>query len=49
MAAPIAWNELKALKDARLFSLDDAKRLIDRAASKSLAGWGFASQRLPDL
>ena len=49
VAAPIAWNELKALKDAKLFSIDDGKRLIDRAASKSLAGWGFASQRLPDL
>ena len=49
VAAPIAWNELKALKDAKLFSIDNGKRLIDRAASKSLAGWGFASQRLPDL
>lgn len=49
VAAPIAWNELKALQDAKLFSIDEGKRLIDRAASKSLAGWGFASQRLPDL
>ena len=27
----------------------DAKTLLDRAASKSLQGWGFAEQRLPDL
>ncbi|WP_338243578.1 DNA ligase D [Aurantiacibacter hainanensis] len=49
VAAPIAWNELKSLKDAKAWSIADAKRLIDRAESKSLAGWGFAEQSLPDL
>lgn len=49
VAVPIAWNELKAMKDAKPFSIDDAKRLIDRAQSKTLAGWGFAAQDLPDL
>ena len=26
-----------------------AKRLLDRARSKSLAGWGFAEQSLPEF
>jgi bifunctional non-homologous end joining protein LigD len=49
VAMPIAWGELKDFKDAHSFTIADAKRLIDRAASKSLAGWGFAEQDLPDL
>jgi len=49
VAVPIAWGELKDMKDAHPFSIGDAKRLIDRASSKSLAGWGFAEQALPDL
>ena len=34
-------------QDAHPWSIDDAKRLIDRAASNGLAGWGFAEQTLP--
>lgn len=49
VAVPIAWGELKDHENAHPFSIRDAKRLIDRAASKSLAGWGFAEQDLPDL
>ncbi|MBU1756120.1 MAG: DNA ligase D [Alphaproteobacteria bacterium] len=49
VAAPIAWNELKTIEGAALFAIGDAKKLTDRAASKALAGWGFASQTLPDL
>ncbi len=49
VAVPIAWGELKGYENAHPFSIQDAKRLIDRAASKSLAGWGFAEQDLPDL
>jgi bifunctional non-homologous end joining protein LigD len=49
VAIPLAWNELKSMKDAHPFSIDDAKRLIDRAENKHLAGWGFADQRLPDV
>lgn len=49
VAVPIAWNELKSMADAKPFSIDDAKRLLDRAGHKSLAGWGFAQQDLPDL
>ena len=49
VAVPIAWNELKTMKDAKPFSIDHREQLLGRAASKSLKGWGFASQRLPDL
>ncbi len=49
VAVPIAWNELKAMDNAKPYSIDDGKRLLDRAQSKALAGWGFASQTLPDL
>ena len=49
VAVPIAWGELKAMKDAHPYSIDDAKRLLDRARSKSLAGWGFAQQPLPEI
>ncbi|RKF15991.1 DNA ligase D [Altericroceibacterium spongiae] len=49
VAVPIGWNELKDMTDAHPFSIDDAKRLRDRAESKTLAGWGFAEQSLPDL
>ena len=48
VAAPVAWNELRELENAHGFAIADAKRLIDRAQSKSLAGWGFADQHLPD-
>ena len=46
---PIAWGELKGFDNAHPFSIGDAKRLLDRAESKGLAGWGFAEQALPDL
>ncbi|MEO6041789.1 MAG: DNA ligase D [Croceibacterium sp.] len=49
VAVPIAWGELKGFAHAHAFDIRDTKRLIDRAASKSLAGWGFADQALPDL
>ena len=49
VAIPLAWNELKAMDDAHPFSIDDADTLIRRAQSRSLDGWGFADQRLPDL
>lgn len=49
VAVPIAWGELKDMVDAHPFSIADAKRLLDRAGGKPLAGWGFAEQRLPDV
>ncbi|MEO6153730.1 MAG: DNA ligase D [Croceibacterium sp.] len=49
VAFPIAWGELKDFTDAHPLTILDAKRLLDRSRSKSLAGWGFADQVLPDL
>jgi bifunctional non-homologous end joining protein LigD len=49
VAAPIDWEELGGVKDARMFSIEDAQKLIDRAGSRELGGWGFAQQALPDL
>ena len=49
VAAPIAWGELKDFENAHPWSISDAKRLLARAKSKALSGWGFADQRLPDL
>ncbi|MEE4210016.1 MAG: DNA ligase D [Parvularcula sp.] len=49
VAVPIAWNELPNMKDAKPFSIDDADRLVTRATSKSLHGWGFANQELPSF
>lgn len=47
VAVPIDWEELDDMKDAHPFSIEDAGKLIDRAAS--LHGWGFAEQSLPQL
>ena len=49
VALPIGWNELEGFEDAQPFSIGDGKRLIERAGSSLLAGWGFAKQRLPDI
>lgn len=49
VAIPLDWSELKDMADAHPFSIDDAKRLLERAQGKALAGWGFAEQSLPDL
>ena len=49
VAVPIGWNELKSIDAAKLYSIDEGKKLIDRAGSKSLAGWGFAEQELPNF
>lgn len=49
VAVPIAWGELKDMDNAHPFNIGDAKRLLTRASSKSLTGWGFADQTLPDL
>ena len=49
VAVPIGWNELKEMADAKPYSIDDAKRLLTRASSKRLSGWGFAEKALPNL
>jgi len=48
VAAPIAWEELDRYDSGHHFSIRDADDLIERASSKMLAGWGKATQALPD-
>ena len=45
MAAP----ELAGIGGANIYSIRDARTLLDRAASDLLKGWGQAKQTLPDL
>ncbi len=47
VAAPIAWDELDDYKGGNAFSIRDADKLLERASSKLLAGWGEAKQKLP--
>ena len=49
VAVPIAWGELAQTKDARSYSIGDAARLLTRARSKGLVGWGLADQVLPEI
>jgi bifunctional non-homologous end joining protein LigD len=48
VSAPIAWEELDDFKSGGHFTIRDADVLLDRAASKALAGWGKAKQALPE-
>jgi bifunctional non-homologous end joining protein LigD len=48
VAAPVAWAELDKYDSGHHFSIRDADRLLKRASSKALAGWGEAKQALPD-
>ena len=48
VAAPIAWDELDQFAGGNAFSIRDLDLLLERAKSKPLAGWGKASQSLPD-
>jgi bifunctional non-homologous end joining protein LigD len=49
VAAPISWDELEDLKSGAPFTVRDGDRLLERASSRALQGWGEASQVLPDL
>ena len=48
VSAPIAWEELDRYDSGHHFSIRDADELLERASSKMLAGWGEATQSLPD-
>ncbi|MCK9541291.1 MAG: DNA ligase D, partial [Novosphingobium sp.] len=48
VAVPVPWEELDGMKDARPFTIGDAKTLLARSRDKSLLGWGFAAQALPE-
>ncbi|MCC2980582.1 DNA ligase D [Sphingomonas sp. IC4-52] len=49
VAAPVSWTELREIKTAANWSVLASQELIERAASRALAGWGVADQVLPDL
>ncbi|WP_230480687.1 DNA ligase D [Sphingomonas sp. Leaf21] len=49
VAAPVSWSELRDIESAAAWTVGDARALIDRAASRALAGWGAADQTLPGL
>jgi bifunctional non-homologous end joining protein LigD len=49
VAAPVTWSELRDLDSPKRYTIRDAAELLERAASRALAGWGEAGQELPDL
>jgi bifunctional non-homologous end joining protein LigD len=49
VAAPISWKEMETIDAPNHFHIGDAAELVKRAGSKALAGWGRATQVLPDL
>ena len=49
VAAPIDWSELDQIDSAATFTIRDTDRLLERAGSKLLLGWGEAKQALPDF
>jgi len=49
VAAPIDWEELDEMKSGARFTVRDADLLLERAASRTLQGWGEASQVLPKV
>jgi bifunctional non-homologous end joining protein LigD len=49
VAAPVAWEELEKYDGGNAFSIRDVDRLLERASSKQLKGWGKARQKLPEV
>jgi bifunctional non-homologous end joining protein LigD len=49
VAAPISWDELDDYESGAAYGVRDAARLLERASSRALQGWGEAAQTLPDL
>jgi bifunctional non-homologous end joining protein LigD len=49
VAAPVTWEELDDMPSGARFTVRDADLLLERASSRTLQGWGEASQVLPDL
>jgi bifunctional non-homologous end joining protein LigD len=49
VAAPIGWEELDAMESGARFTVRDADLLLERAASRTLQGWGEAAQLLPEV
>jgi bifunctional non-homologous end joining protein LigD len=49
VAAPVHWDEVEKLESGGQFTVRDLDRLLERASSRPLQGWGEADQPLPDL
>jgi bifunctional non-homologous end joining protein LigD len=49
VAAPITWEELDDYETGAHYTVRDSERLLERASSRVLQGWGEAAQTLPDL
>ena len=49
VAAPVSWEELRAIATPAAFTVRDAAKLIERSRGAALRGWGFAEQNLPDI
>jgi bifunctional non-homologous end joining protein LigD len=49
VAAPINWEELDDMASGHVFSVKDAAKLLERARSRKLQGWGEAQQVLPSV
>jgi bifunctional non-homologous end joining protein LigD len=49
VAVPVSWTELSSIDTPANWHVGDQDELLERASSKSLAGWGVARQVLPDL
>ena len=49
VAVPIGWDALADARTAGAWTIKDAEALLERAAGAELKGWGFASQKLPDV
>jgi bifunctional non-homologous end joining protein LigD len=49
VAAPINWEELDEMASGHVFSVKDAEKLLERASSRKLQGWGLAEQVLPEV
>jgi bifunctional non-homologous end joining protein LigD len=49
VAAPVGWDELKAIDRSDALTIGDVETLLKRAKSRNLKDWGMAEQRLPRL
>lgn len=49
VAVPVSWAALAETTAANSWTIADADRLVEHAASTELRGWGFAEQDLPPL
>jgi bifunctional non-homologous end joining protein LigD len=49
VAAPVSWAELKKVESPAMYGVKDGAKLLKRASSAALQGWGEAAQRLPDI